>query len=138
MKSTSNIRVLALFSLVATMIPVAAMAQGPAHFKVPFAFTAGQKSFAAGEYNVGEIYQSVLSIQSTEGNGGVLISTLPGEPVGARGSAETLTFHRYGDRYFLCSLAGTGRGWALPKSQSEKELIAARAAPQHLEVLARK
>jgi hypothetical protein len=137
MKNTSNIRVMALFSLVAALIPAAAVAQSPTRFTVPFGFTVGQKSFAAGDYTVGEIYHSVLSIQNRDQSGGVVITTLPDEPGKVQGVA-TLTFHRYGDRYFLCGLSDPTHGWAVPKSKAEKELIAARASPKQLEILAKK
>jgi hypothetical protein len=138
MKNTFSIRVMALFGLATALIPVAAMAQSsPTRFTVPFSFTVGQKSFAAGDYSVGEIYHGVLAIESRDGNGNVTITTSPDEPGKVQGVA-TLTFHRYGDRYFLCGLSDTSHGWAVPKSKAEKELIAARASPKPLEIMARK
>ena len=47
---------------------------------------------------------------------------------------EWLVFNRYGDRYFLSRISDDSRGWQLPASAVEKELIAKKASPKPVTV----
>ena len=127
---TSNIRVLALFGLIATLGPAAVKAESPAEFVIPFGFTVGTQSFAAGSYRVGEALPQVLRIQSDSGRAKMVILGIPGQPAKNSRGRVSLTFRKYGERYFLSGWAGTSRGLELPKSNAEKELIAKQAAAE--------
>ena len=52
----------------------------------------------------------------------MVIMTNAAEPNAAPGLAK-LTFNKYGDRYFLSEVSDNARGWQLPASAVEKELI---------------
>lgn len=132
----STLRVLAVFSLIAVLGPATVMAQS-LHANVPFRFSAGPKSFAAGEYVVNEVSPHVLAIQSADYHTRVLVMTNGGAATAIPGGA-VLRFQRYGDQYFLSAVATADRGWGLPPSAREKELIAKRAPQKQLEVLASK
>ena len=60
---TSILRTLATLSLSAVLGPVSLMAQLPILVKVPFEFSVGSKSFAAGEYRIGEQTHHVLAVR---------------------------------------------------------------------------
>src|SRR6266852_205254 len=105
----SIVRTLATLSLTAALGPVSLQAQGPIHVTVPFDFTVGSKSLAAGEYSVRQQAPHVLAIQSVDGHSAMMIMTNPAEPNAARGVAK-LTFNKYGDRYFLSHVSDSDRG----------------------------
>src|SRR5690348_9723117 len=69
--------------------------------KVPFAFTAGAKSFPAGEYRIA-LYQpsGVISIKSLDGKTFGFALCQPTESAQVR-AKSSLEFNRYGDQYFL-------------------------------------
>ncbi|HWF07378.1 MAG TPA: hypothetical protein VG297_02885 [Bryobacteraceae bacterium] len=131
----STLRVLAVCSLIAVLGPASVMAQS-LHVNVPFGFSAGPKSFAAGEYVVNEVSPQVLVIQSADYHTHVMVVTHSGA-TGSPGRA-VLRFQRYGDQYFLSAVSTPYRAWGLPVSAREKELIAKWAPQKQLEVLARK
>jgi hypothetical protein len=122
---------LATLSLSAALGPISLLAQagGPIPVTVPFDFTIGSKSLAAGEYRVREEPQHVLSILSVKGNAAMMVMTHAAEPNKTPGQVQ-LTFNQYGDRYFLSQVSYSGRGWELSKSPVEKELIAKRVSPK--------
>jgi hypothetical protein len=129
----SILRTLATLSLSAALAPVSMRAEGPIHITVPFDFTVGAKSLAAGEYQVNQQAPHVLAIRSVNGDLAMAIMTNPADPSAAPGKA-TFTFNKYGDRYFLSQISDHGHGWGLSKSSAEKELIAKRASPQPVQV----
>ena len=128
---TSILRTLAALSLSAALGPVSLQAQtrGPIHVTVPFDFTAGSKSLAAGEYRVTEQAPHVLAIRSVNGRSAMVIMTNTAQANNTPGMAK-LTFNQYGDRYFLSQVSKGDLGWELPKSPVEKELIAKRTSPK--------
>jgi len=89
----------------------------------------------AGEYTVKQVTTDALAIQSADGRAQMIIIGQPGEPSDTPGVAK-LTFHRYGDRYFLSRVAEDDKGWELKKSAAEKELLAKRAQPTELSIVA--
>jgi hypothetical protein len=125
---TSVLSILAMLGLGAALGSVRLMAKAPIHATIPFDFTVGAKSFAAGDYSVWEMTPSVLAIRTANGRSKMLTIAHSAEPNDKPGVA-TLTFHRYGDRYFLSRVSNNDRGWELAKSVVEKELIAKRAEP---------
>ena len=107
---------------------------------VPFDFVAGKKSFPAGEYMVrSSLSPGTLVIQPADYSSSLVL--LAHQTI-ARTEPETakLTFHKYGDRYFLSQVfsPGTGIGQELPKTRLELEQIAASKAPASVTVLARR
>jgi len=128
MKS-SILNTLATLSLSAALGAVGLQAQGPIHITVPFDFTVGSKSLAAGEYSVRQQAPHVVAIQSVNGHSALLIMTNPAEPNAAPGVAK-FTFNKYGDRYFLSQVSDSARGWQLPTSAAEKELLANKLSPK--------
>ena len=133
--NTSTIRVLALFSLFAALGTQGAMAQSLATFTIPFSFTVGSKSFAAGDYRVAEVVPHVLQIQSRDSHTNMVVATFSEESGKLQGKAS-MSFHRYGDRYFLFKVSNQDRGWGLPPSVREKELIAAQVSAEPLGIIA--
>jgi len=126
---------LATLSLSAAFGPVSLRAQGPIHVTIPFDFTVGAKSLAAGEYRVDKQASHVLAIRSVNGQASMVIMTNAAQPTAPPGKA-TLTFRKYGDRYFLSQVSDYAQGWELSKSTVEKELMAKRASPQPVVLLA--
>jgi hypothetical protein len=91
---------------------------------VPFAFTVGDKAMPAGEYRVADLSraQSVQTIQQSDGRASIMVMT---NAVVREGDAPSprLTFHRYGNRYFLVQIwTGGTQGRQLVKSHGEREL----------------
>jgi hypothetical protein len=96
---------------------------------VPFDFMVNGKTLPAGQYTVEQgNAQNVLVIRSWETKQaiGVIAQRLE---VSA-GTKPQLTFHRYGDQYFLAQVIDGARGSELPKSKAERE--AAKAGRDNL------
>jgi hypothetical protein len=89
---------------------------------VPFPFTVENKTFAAGEYEVRQPSQFILSLRNLEDQASALE---PVEPAGkaADGRARAV-FHRYGGAYFLAAISdGSWQStYDLGRSKKEKEL----------------
>jgi len=132
--NNSMIRVLALSGLIATIGPASVMAQVRIPFNVPFGFTLGAKTFAAGDYQVVKLSQDVMLVQSSDGHASMIALCRPGEP--GKTGKPTLIFHHYGNRYFLSDFQYYHSGLAVPMSAGEKELIAGRASPKARDVVA--
>lgn len=134
MKNTI-IRTLVTIGLSAVLSPVALLAQSQINATIPFDFTIGAKSFAAGDYSVRQLNESVLLIQSLKDGKGVMTMVLPGETTRKAG-IPVLTFNRYGDNYFLSGVSGDDRGWKLRPSAREKEMVARVPSPRAVVVAA--
>ncbi len=133
--NTSTLRALAVTSLIASLGSLNLIAQGPIRFTIPFDFTVEKKSFAAGEYLVAQLPANFIQIRSNDGKSTMIVGAYPGEP-GKKPGVATMTFHRYGEQYFLSSVSGESRGWGVRTSAAEKELIARAASPPRLDVVA--
>jgi hypothetical protein len=125
---TSVLSTLAMLSLSVVLGPIRLMAQAPIHVSIPFDFSVGEKSFAAGEYNVQRPQPGSLAIQSADGRARMATTVHRSAPNNKPGIA-TLTFNRYADRYFLSRVSEYDSGWELAHSAVEKELIAKRTEP---------
>ena len=91
---------------------------------IPFEFVVGDKTLASGEYMVGAVTSS-----SDEG---ILVRSANGEQKAIRltntvqsnapKKRAMLTFHRYGDRYFLSQIwaPGLSQGREMVKSKAER------------------
>ena len=122
MKS-SIVRTLVTLGLGAVLSPIALLAQGSINATIPFDFTVSGKSLAAGDYLVQQLNQNILLIRSVKGKSSVMTIAMASPKTGAADKA-VLTFNRYGDTYFLSKVSSDSRGWELPRSPVEKELIA--------------
>jgi bifunctional DNA-binding transcriptional regulator/antitoxin component of YhaV-PrlF toxin-antitoxin module len=135
-------RITGILALAFLAITQVALAQEPVVASIPFQFTAGQTTLPAGDYRVQKVRDgsSVLMIRNTEGNGAIMVMTLPAS-VNAPQTQSKLIFRRYGDRYFLAQVwsAGSARGRELPKSAKEKEqaLAARNETPDQVTIVAR-
>jgi hypothetical protein len=109
----------------------------PIKVNVPFAFTVGDKAMPAGEYRVADLSraQSVQMIAQSNGRASIMVMTNPIVRA-ANAPAPRLTFHRYGNRYFLVQIwTGNAQGLQLVKSHGENE-FAATLSMQEVAVLA--
>jgi hypothetical protein len=134
MKNTI-VRTLVTLGLSAVLSPVALLAQDRMTANIPFEFSIGAKSFAAGEYAVKRVNDHVLMIQSIKDGTGVYAPVLPADTTKNAGS-PVLLFNKYGDSYFLAKVSGDDRGWKLFPSRMEKELVAKAALPKPVVVAA--
>ena len=122
-----------LFALITLLVTVAfasalasVSAQTPGHSitaAIPFEFSVGDKSLAAGQYAIGRINSdgTLMRISNREeGASRLTTSVQVNEPK----EQTVLVFNRYGDRYFLSEvwLAGEKEGRQIVKSRSEKEM----------------
>ena len=91
-------------------------------FRAPFPFTVKNKTFAAGEYEVRQPTQFVLTLRNVENQASAFEQV---EPAGseADGRAKTV-FHRYGGKYFLAAISDGSRQstYDFGRSNKEKEL----------------
>src|ERR1700677_3700455 len=100
MKSSILSNLVVTLGLSALCGPIALMAQGEIHAKIPFDFSVGSKSFAAGEYTFQQVLGHTFTIRGIHGHSGILAETRPaGETT--RSSMAVITFRKYGDDYFL-------------------------------------
>ena len=103
---------------------------------IPFAFTAGDTKLPQDRYRISPMpgQNSVFMIRG-ERNGVVLMTRI--DRLNDRVPAPSLTFHRYGDHYFLREVQlGDGRLLHLTQSRAEGEYIAAQAAAKSTVVVA--
>lgn len=119
----SLLRALPVLGFCAAICPLNLLAQNSIRFTVPFDFTAGGKTFAAGPYYVEFPRPLILAIFSADNRQSEMLIAHGGEASRSADSAS-LTFNKYGDRYFLERVSGPYRGWELPRSPAEKELNA--------------
>lgn len=117
------VRALAALGFCAAVCPLTLLAQTSIRFTAPFDFSVGGKAFAAGEYQVDFPQPLVLAIFSASRRHGEMLVAHGAEASRSR-SFASLTFNKYGDRYFLERISGPYRGWELATSPAEKELSA--------------
>ena len=94
---------------------------------IPFDFSVANEKLPAGEYSFRRSQQSdgdqVIEINSRDGKTVVTRITIPVLTIAPKKSAR-VTFHRYGEQYFLSEIwpAGATTGRSLPKSRGEREI----------------
>ncbi len=92
--------------------------------KIPFSFSVGDKTMAAGEYSVHCVNPGssvkVLQFRSEDGNVSVLVST--NSVNGSVQDNARLVFYRYGDQYFFAQawMPADGIGLQTRKSEAAK------------------
>lgn len=110
---------------------------------VPFDFTVGNKTLAAGTYDVENASQSdlnMLLLRAQDGNSSSIVGSNTAENLKPADKTK-LVFHKYGSQYFLAEIwkEGARRGNQLPACNREKELakeIAMGLTSQRVEIVA--
>ena len=126
MKKHIYIASLVLIALVAVSAQAQSRNRQQLQFHAPFAFNVGTTSLPAGDYRVSIVNpssdRSVLRFTTSDGKSTAMIRTIDVE--GWAPSKGRLSFHQYGDRYFLAQvwMAGEATGLGMPASKSEKML----------------
>jgi hypothetical protein len=111
--------VAALFS---ALTGTALLAQGVTmKANIPFDFQIGGTALPAGQYIVQDRTTYLLVRQTEHGNKTVMVQARPGEREGANANAH-LTFHRYGNSYFLhqVCIGSYENARDLPQTKAEK------------------
>jgi hypothetical protein len=113
-------------TLLALAIAVTAHAQSaaPLHADIPFDFTAGRVTFAAGQYTVEQPNPGVIDVRAANGKAAFLF--VRGGKCTRTQTPPRLVFHRYGDTYLLSQVWTRGDTCAreVPKGAHERELEA--------------
>src|SRR5262245_6730884 len=100
-------RTLAALCLI-TLGSVCIIAQSPLEVTIPFDFTIGTKSFAAGKYSVRpQVSPSILAIQGVDGGSAGMALTHAVQAIRPSGGTR-LVFNRYGNNYFLSQVWTSG------------------------------
>ena len=107
-------------------------------FNVPFAFHVGQKTLAAGTYNVSVVNTSGLLMIRPQA--GEAVQAMPQSAVQAATIPDKgkMVFHRYGNTYFLSQIWRGGRefGSQLKKTGAEREMAKSRTPGEETSVFA--
>ena len=130
-------RLVVTAALLLVGVAASARAQGTETVtNVPFAFTAGDTKLPQDRYRISPMPgQNGVFLIRGERHGVVLMSLT--DRRNDREPAPSLTFHRYGDQYFLREVQlGDGRILHLTQSRAEKEYVAAQAAAKSRVVVA--
>ena len=139
-----SLRIFLMFGLIAILAASSAHAQSAAREQtanIPFSFTVGDKTFAAGTYTVARINPqsdaTALVIKSTDGRARRIVLTTPVQANKAQEKAR-LVFNRYGDEYFLAQVwtQADDTGHEIRRSRSESTLLARARAGQAPEQIA--
>ena len=130
-------RLVATGALLLVGVAASARAQGiETVTNVPFAFTAGDTKLPQDRYRISPMPgQNNVFMVRGERHGVVLMSRI--DRLNDREPAPSLTFHRYGDQYFLREVQlGDGRILHITQSRAESEYVAAQAAAKSTVVVA--
>jgi hypothetical protein len=89
---------------------------------VPFAFTTNGKTLPAGNYRIESINDNrvLWRLSGTDARARTLL--LPVIRTGSSADTARLTFHRYGDRYYLAGFSTSFYEIQLPASKTEKAM----------------
>lgn len=127
-----SIRILPAVALLTAMAlpPVDAQSDVSLTANVPFEFVVGKTTFPAGQYQVKQAQNSVVSIRSLDGSQKTFVVTDAASTVNTQERSK-LIFNHYGNEYFLWQVwtKGTNAGREVPPSRGERE--GARTAQRH-------
>lgn len=127
-----SLRIFLMFGLFAILAASSAQAQSIAREQtanIPFSFTVGDKTFAAGSYSIARVNPqsdpAALVIKSLDGRAKKIVLTTSVHAAKAQQNSK-LVFNRYGDQYFLAQVWTQAdiTGLELPRSRSESTLLA--------------
>ena len=128
MRKTRTVLVLGMMLLSAAIF-AAGNSAARLHVNVPFAFYAGNELLPAGNYvfEIGAITPheasgSAVFVHNETGSIAAWLLTMPGQAPYTDNAQ--LEFSRYGERYFLSSVAALGYQANLKTTKSEKEMRA--------------
>ena len=120
-KGLTMLILLLTMALVTAVATADGQSQHKLNARIPFEFIVGDKTLAAGQYEVNTvgITQDVLAIRGRESNDSVIRLAMTREPKESK--PARLVFHRYGNSYFLSEVweGGDGLGWQLKESAQE-------------------
>jgi hypothetical protein len=125
-KQASMIITLVIFMAVVGVSSARAQTSGPTILRVdiPFAFSVGNQTLPAGEYQVSCINAAsdnkILQLRDMSGRSGALVRT--SSMIGKAQDNAKLVFNRYGDQYFFAQawLPADSIGMQAQKSRNEK------------------
>jgi hypothetical protein len=122
--------------LIVAALPLLAQDGHTLRVSIPFNFTAGAKTFEAGDYAVTKSPGTgVITLRSDDRKSAAMFLTrqLDSSSVSATGR---LTFHRSGEQYFLAEIwePGSNSGSAIPVSKAERELRTRSGIPARVQV----
>lgn len=121
-----------LFLVAVCLLVGAVPAQAQFNFTLttPFAFQVEDKQFPAGAYAFKqEAADTKFSIHSQKGNSdGTFGITFVSAENPLEKDRTLLTFHRYGDKYFLAAIFSRHKAWQMEVSSAEKQLQSSGAA----------
>ena len=109
-----------------------AQLEGPiVNVKIPFNFSIGAQSFAAGEYSLKPSLQHTMLLRDQRGQALANILWARSVESSEVPSSTKLVFSRYGGQYFLAQIlvAGNGIGQELVKSPAELEMAKTKDLP---------
>ncbi len=126
---------LAVATIVIGLITTATHAQSgnlKLRFLVPFPFTAGNTTFAAGEYEVIQPQHSVLALRNVEDQAAAFQNVRPARSRKEADGRVRAIFHRYGTAYFLAAISdGSWQStYDLWRSNKEKRIADISPRPQ--------
>ncbi len=124
--------IVATFAICLTTLTTYAQSSLKLRFSVPFAFTAQNTVFPAGEYEVTQADRYVLRLRNVETQAsGWFEHVQPKSRTNGGGSAEVV-FHCYGAEYFLARVTdGTANSaYDLRQSEQERRLANGGSNPQ--------
>jgi hypothetical protein len=92
--------------------------------QVPFEFVVGEKTLAAGDYQVRSIEPTSGAIRIMNRNGDSAVRLSSSAERREQAKAAKLVFHRYGSTYFLSQvwMAGESSGRELSKTKQERAM----------------
>ena len=98
-------------------------------FHVPFPFSVGNNTFAAGNYMINRQGRLKLIFRNQENHTATFVDVLPASSKDGNGHAR-IVFHRYGDQYFLAIVSEGSRDSTFGVYTSKEETQLANASPQ--------
>jgi hypothetical protein len=103
---------------------------------IPFPFHMGRAVLPAGEYTIIHSHDTLI-VRNAYGGGGAALVTNAAFSMKPSENSH-LSFHRYGDNYFLVSVWTQGErdGRELPKSRSEKDIASLIGLPETIGIAA--
>ena len=137
---TTSVHRLVIAVLLLVGVAASARAQGVETVtNVPFAFTAGDTNLPRDEYRISPMPGQTGAFMIRGLRSGVVLMSRT-DRSNDRDPAPSLTFHRYGDQYFLKQVQlGDGRILQLPSTRAERraaESVAAQAVSKATVVIA--
>jgi hypothetical protein len=119
------------FLIALSTVSAFAQTQDPITAKIPFEFSVNGKTLPAGTYTAGKMLSGGVVIVRSEDRK-VVVTSIANVAASNKETATQLTFHRYGNQYFLAKIEIEGaNGLELPKTKAERQ-AAKQADDRHL------